>query len=183
MPGPSNEPLLSRELMEQLMFGTGRVRRFTQDSPVLPDVWIEYAKEPDEEERLTGPAKTRDPFPPVKLLLTPWRESFAGDIRVVLSQRIANERKTPQWRALGHDPKAPARIIYNQSTVAATLYFEDLIRAVLPMTGWWHQLDELWNIDGIQNEYIQERLAEAVQDPEHPPLLETGEGKNKPTRL
>ncbi|MFP5285592.1 MAG: S8 family serine peptidase, partial [Thermoanaerobaculia bacterium] len=182
--GARPTPKLDRTLIEQLMFGTGRVRRFTQDSPVLPDVWIEYAKGPgEEEERLTGPAGTKDPFPPVKLLLTPWRESFAGDIRLALRERIASERKRPEWRALGHDPKAPARIIYNQSTVAATLYFEDLVRAVLPMTGWWHQLDDQWNIEGIQTEHVQERLAEAVQDPEHPPLLETGEGRNKPTRL
>ena len=37
---------LDRDLMEQLLFGTGRARRFTQDSPVLPDVWLEYAKQP-----------------------------------------------------------------------------------------------------------------------------------------
>ena len=37
---------LTRDLMEQLLFGTGRARRFTQDSPVLPDVWLEYAKQP-----------------------------------------------------------------------------------------------------------------------------------------
>jgi hypothetical protein len=30
-------------LLEDLTFGSGRVRRFTQDSPVLPDVWLEYA--------------------------------------------------------------------------------------------------------------------------------------------
>ena len=39
-------PRLDRDLMEQLLFGTGRARRFTQDSPVLPDVWLEYAKQP-----------------------------------------------------------------------------------------------------------------------------------------
>ena len=160
---------LDRKLIEQLMFGTGRVRRFTQDSPVLPDVWIEYAK--------------GDAFPPVKLLLTPWRESFAGDVHLALRQRVASERKTPQWKKHGPKEPEPPRIIYNQSTVAATLYFEDLIRAVLPMTGWWHQLDDLWKVEGIQDDYVQKRLAEAVQDPEHPPLLETGEGKNKPTRL
>ena len=42
--GPPQQ--LDRDLMEQLLFGTGRARRFTQDSPVLPDVWLEYAKQP-----------------------------------------------------------------------------------------------------------------------------------------
>ena len=39
---------LDRDLMEQLLFGTGRARRFTQDSPVLPDVWLQYAKQPED---------------------------------------------------------------------------------------------------------------------------------------
>ena len=39
-------PFLQRKLVEQLMFGAGRIRRFTQDSPVLPDVWLEYALGP-----------------------------------------------------------------------------------------------------------------------------------------
>ena len=35
---PVTTPLfLPRWLVEQLMFGSGRVRRFTQDTPVLPD--------------------------------------------------------------------------------------------------------------------------------------------------
>lgn len=34
---------LDRPLLEQLMLGEGRVRRFTQDTPVLPDVWLAYA--------------------------------------------------------------------------------------------------------------------------------------------
>ncbi|MEA2344266.1 MAG: hypothetical protein QOF63_2435, partial [Thermoanaerobaculia bacterium] len=38
-------PKLDRKLMEQLMFGAGTVRRFTQDSPVLPDVWLQYMNE------------------------------------------------------------------------------------------------------------------------------------------
>ena len=43
-PSASSTPVyLERWLVEQLMFGSGRVRRFTQDTPVLPDVWLEYA--------------------------------------------------------------------------------------------------------------------------------------------
>ena len=77
--GPPQQ--LDRDLMEQLLFGTGRARRFTQDSPVLPDVWLEYAKQPaDDAGRRAGRAGRRnrrspvEPFPPVKLLLTPYRE-------------------------------------------------------------------------------------------------------------
>src|SRR5215203_6142214 len=83
-------PKLDRALIEQLMFGTGRVRRFTLDSPVLPDVWLEYAKGPSE--RLTGEPEEPGPFPPVKLLLTPFRENHAGDIRSELRERLAAER-------------------------------------------------------------------------------------------
>ena len=46
---PAAPQRLHRDLMEQLLFGIGRARRFTQDSPVLPDVWLEYAKQPTDE--------------------------------------------------------------------------------------------------------------------------------------
>lgn len=164
---------LDRKLMEQLMFGTGRVRRFTQDSPVLPDVWLEYTKEPeDADTRLTGPAEEPGPFPPVKLLLTPYRENSAGDIRRELRDRLAHERQM----------KSLPRVVYNQSTVAATLCFEDLVRAVLPMTAWWERLDKQWNIDDLQTVLAQDNLAVAVQDPEHPPLLPTGQRQGEEKR-
>lgn len=143
--------MLDRGLMEQLMFGTGRVRRFTQDSPVLPDVWLEYAKDGE----------------PVKLLLTPWRDAHTGEIRRELRRRLDAERTR-------------ARIVYNQSTVAATLGFEDLIRAVLPMTDWWQRLDRDWKLQDAATETGQENLARAVMDPEHPPLLPAEQGERRP---
>ena len=64
MPKEAKKPLLSRELMEQLMFGTERVRRFTQDSPVLPDVWLEYTKvREDDKSGLTPPVASEEKFP------------------------------------------------------------------------------------------------------------------------
>ena len=33
---------LTAEKLSELIFGTERFRRFTQDSPVMPDVWIAY---------------------------------------------------------------------------------------------------------------------------------------------
>ncbi len=47
---------MKREQIERLIFGEGAVRRFTQDSPVLPDVWVAYGLAPTE---------------PADLLLTP----------------------------------------------------------------------------------------------------------------
>ena len=94
---------IDRKLMEQLMFGTGRVRRFTQDSPVLPDVWIEYAKAA--EERTSLPSlrdRPGEPFPAVKLLLTPYREHSTGDVRIELRQRLARTREEPAWEAFKH---------------------------------------------------------------------------------
>jgi hypothetical protein len=36
---------ITREDMESLIYGK-TMRRFTQDTPVLPDVWIDYAANP-----------------------------------------------------------------------------------------------------------------------------------------
>lgn len=177
---------LDRQLLEQLMFGTGRVRRFTQDTPVLPDVWIEYARGRNDDERLTRPpdtTKAADPFPPVKLLLTPLREQSSGTVAQELRRRLREDRATQEWRVFGHDPKSRPRVVYNQSTVAATLYFEDLIRVALPMTSWWARLDKLWKIQGLDAPEVRDLLAQAVQDPEHPPLAPTGEKEGETRRL
>ncbi len=178
---------LDRQLMEQLMLGTGRVRRFTQDTPILPDVWLEYARgRDDEDERQTRTpetADTDDPFPPIKLLLTPLREKSSGTVAQELRRRLREDRATKEWRAFGHDPDKQPRVVYNQSTVAATLYFEDLIRVVLPMTSWWARLDKQWKIQGLEAPEVRDILADAVQDPEHPPLAPTGEKKGEKRRL
>lgn len=165
-------PKLSRDLLEQLMLGTGRVRRFTQDTPVLPDVWLEYAKGPDDPTRRTGGGAGEDPYPAVKLLLTPYRENLTGDVRKALWERLGEQRKRPEWRRFRHDPKEPPRLVYNQSTVAATLHFEDLIRVVLPMTDWWARLVQRLDFARLQLAPVQKGLAQAVRDPEHPPLLD-----------
>jgi subtilisin family serine protease len=176
MPPEPGPPRLDRTLLEQLIFGTGRVRRFTQDTPVLPDVWIEYGKGPaDLSTRLTTPADTEDPHPPVKLLLTPFRDSAAGEVARALRQRLAAEPPLRVLRGLAHDVARRPRVVYNQSTVAATLYFEDLVRVVLPMTDWWQRLTRTWNPADLQLPDAQRALARVVRDPERPPSNERGQ--------
>src|SRR6185436_8665334 len=109
---------LDRDLMEQLLFGTGRARRFTQDSPVLPDVWLEYAKQPAEETGRRAGAPERGGrgtstglLPPVKLLLTPYREVAAGEVRRIVRERLPLERQTAAWRAFGHAREPLPRVV------------------------------------------------------------------------
>lgn len=104
---------LSRELIEILIFGTERQRRFTQDSPVLPDVWLEYNKKPGQD---------------VDLLLTPYRDGQPAELYTRLRARLKGH---------GDRPGSPWRITYNESYVVARLTLRELIRAALPLTKWW----------------------------------------------
>jgi subtilisin family serine protease len=174
---------LSRDLMEQLLFGAGRARRFTQDSPILPDVWLEYAKGAADATRLTSPPAKDDPFPAIKLLLTPYREVQAGTVRAAIRERIPIERPKKGWREFGHEPDRMPRVVYNQSTVGATLYFEDLVRVVLPMTDWWSRIERDWPVEDLRAPEAQKRVAAALKDPEHPPIGQHPRNREKKLRL
>jgi len=135
---------LSRSSLEKLMFGSGRARRFTQDSPVLPDVWLAYAGALEEDNIL------RSPRGALQILLTPYRKAQPGAVRNELAGRIKNK---------------DARVIYNQSTVLADLTFQELIQAVLPMTSWWSKLTD---IETLQDPEVQTLVARGARDPENP---------------
>lgn len=111
---------IQRERVQELIYGkTGR--RFTQDSPILPDVWTAYA------------GRKEDCLP---LLLTPHQDASsgtndAGVLSVELRKRLARDRELFDRR------RPAANIGYNQSTVVANLWFDELIRVALPMSRWW----------------------------------------------
>ena len=46
---------LSNDELETLIYGSGPGRRFTQDSPVMPDVWLEYGRTSDRVDLLLTP--------------------------------------------------------------------------------------------------------------------------------
>jgi subtilisin family serine protease len=132
---------LNREDVVNIVYGQARgpIQRFTQDSPVLADVWIAFAENPGE---------------PQDLLLTPYQSTLAlpssdqtvsegalltpGLLARVLKQRLDAERKTPRWKSWKRNHKErPSEIAYHQSTVAAKLWFDELVRVVLPMSQWY----------------------------------------------
>lgn len=171
---------LTRRFVEELMFGAGRVRRFTQDTPVLPDVWLAYADCLDTGRPVARVAagSTPEPNPAIKLLVTPWRMTAVGEARSALRERLAQVDQQKARQVFEHPAEHAPRVVYNQTTLAATLYFEDLVRALLPMTEWWAELERRWNVAAIGGAI--DALAVAVEDPEHPRALPARRGR--PTR-
>jgi serine protease AprX len=138
---PTPGKALSRRELDRWLFGSGHGRRRTQDSPIMPDVWYSYGLAPSmlEEEEVDEPplippseeraAPQRAERPPneTDLLLRPHAESTAGALAHVLSRRLAR-------------PRDKTRLAYNEAYVACRLTFEELLRAVLPLTEFWLRL-------------------------------------------
>jgi hypothetical protein len=101
------------------IFGSEQLKRFTQDSPVMPDVWLQYGREPNE---------------PIDLLLEPHAESTTA----ALAQAVLEA---------DHSAKQPGplKLAYNQSHVAVQLTFQEMLRSVLPLSEWWQE--HLWPQD------------------------------------
>ncbi len=116
---------MDRDQIERLFYGRPeQQRRFTQDFPILPDVWIEYGKEPAAR---------------VEVLLSPHNESDAATVARGLRERLQlHAAARPDGREPAPDPAAQ-RVLYNESVVLASLTFGELLRGALPMTSWWQR--------------------------------------------
>jgi serine protease AprX len=107
---------ISREIVEYVLLGPADDRRQLQDSPILGDVWTAFA---------ANPGGLQD------LLITPFGAQPAGIVARALASRMPK-------LGLPHDtPETYANIAYLQGLVAARLYFEELLRVILPLTKWW----------------------------------------------
>ncbi|MEM6792589.1 MAG: S8 family serine peptidase [Acidobacteriota bacterium] len=108
---------LDPRFVRTLLFRSRGFRRFTQDSPILPNVWQAYAEWPRE---------------PQDLLLTPHLRSSASAVGSVLQHNL---------RSAGLEYRS--RVVWNDFHVAVSLRFDDLLRFVLPATSWWAH--EVWD--------------------------------------
>jgi hypothetical protein len=117
---------LTREQIDVLIYGGPGASRFTQDSPVLPDVWIRYSEQPSARH---------------ELLLTPYQDPREGRTPAGrLAKALRTQLEQYHARAATHGDKGSARdarIAYNVTTVVAWLSFTELVRVVLPLSFWW----------------------------------------------
>ncbi len=122
---------IERQELEELIYQYGGLTRFTQDSPVLPDVWFEFGKNPTAR---------------LDLLLNPHFEASPGRVAQVIEERLVAERKAKVANKFRCDDDRGPDIAYNQSTVVVRLCFHELVRVVLPLTPWWNNY--VWTGDG-----------------------------------
>jgi hypothetical protein len=129
---------VERDWLRDLVFEMADARRFTQDSPILPEVWLSG-----------GAAYCRDRHTRVDLLLTPHRLRTAAELaRAILRglevSWVADraDRTPPQIGVLGASDDAPMgrptwTVSVNQTTVASSLTLVELVTCVLPLSPWW----------------------------------------------
>lgn len=104
-----------RALVDLILLGPAGDRRQLQDSPVLGDVWLAFA---------TNPEKRTD------LLITPHRDHAAGPVAKIITKALQ------ELNAPGQD-RRKARVAYLQGLIAAALSFRELLCAIVPRTHWW----------------------------------------------
>ncbi len=118
-----SDSAFARELVDLILLGPTGDRRQLQDSPVLGDVWLAFA---------------RDPGRRMDLLITPYRDRAAGPVAVALTNALrqlaqSQKMKKPAMAAFLKD----ISVAYLQGLVAARLSFEELLLVVAPRTAWW----------------------------------------------
>src|SRR5262249_50372260 len=149
--GPGQPPELPKKLedtiLRRFVFQTfGRARR-TQDSPVVPDVWLRYIQIAEKlaHAHIKGES-AHDAV--VDLLLTPWTGTTAGHISGRLRDRLGDRAKA-------------AHLAESTSRVRTRVEFYTLVRDIVPLTGWWQELSK--HLDEFQK--VFHWLSEIKDDP------------------
>ncbi|ONG54020.1 hypothetical protein BKE38_11125 [Pseudoroseomonas deserti] len=137
---------IPRSLVEYVLLGPIDDRRLLQDTPILGDVWIEFAAKPGQ---------------PQDLLITPYKSQPAGRVaRVVAKRRRALLAASGAWQG------DAANIAYLQGVVAARMSFVDMLKVVLPITTWWHsKMTEPRFADGIDLEEFTDIIERGLRPP------------------
>lgn len=131
------------EFIQRLLFETPGGARFTQDSPILPNVWIAYANAPRSQQ---------------ELILTTTNDSGSGQAALELRKMLSNLRKKhPKIGLENPTERKRARVSYIPGQIAVKLYFDELMRVVLPLTPWWHETYDALRV--LEKEYKKSELS------------------------
>jgi serine protease AprX len=130
---------LEEATLRRFVFQTfGRARR-TQDSPVMPDVWLRYIRvaETIANARIYG---GNAPADLVDLLLTPWSGVRPGQIAKELRDLLSSPTAKRKYPVPPAELLGSSRLALSESRVVVCASFETLVRNVVPLSNWWRNL-------------------------------------------
>jgi serine protease AprX len=110
--------IIDEKFIENLIFKRlASNLRFTQDSPVYPDVWLEYFRNRNKLKSYRA-----------DLILSPHRDATAAELFTALSYRLGEHRTETQneWE-----------LASSGELVAVKLTLIELVEVALPLTNWW----------------------------------------------
>lgn len=113
---------IPRAVVENILLGPVGDRRQLQDSPILGDVWIAFAREPTKSQ---------------ELLIAPNKSQSAGHVASELDDLVAARRKKIKTSKTGKNESIRTEIAALQGLIAARLNFEDVLYVIVPRTSWW----------------------------------------------
>ena len=116
----------TKRRVDAVLYGTGDRRRFTLDSPIQSDIWAIFFD---------------DPHVHAELLLQPWLDTPAFEVAGAL---LIGD---------GID-QLEARLSYNRTVVAANLTLSEVLRVILPLTGWYNAISKQAGLFGVDGFYL-----------------------------
>ncbi|HYC93353.1 MAG TPA: S8 family serine peptidase [Thermoanaerobaculia bacterium] len=142
-------PTIRPFLIEYFLLGRTHqdaLERYTQDGGIVTDVWLAFAAAPDE---------------PQRVLIAPTR--LAGT--VVLGHGL--HRAITDYRAWNQNTaRESPRVSPLENFVAVTVYFDELLQIILPLTTWWHkkELNALRRKVARSGDILEAKLKNAIVD-------------------
>ena len=114
------------ELVEHILLGPTDDRRVLQDSPLFGDVWTAYALDP---------GVVQD------VLITPHKNATAAVVAqmIPLGIELRERERQAESPPPSNRPKVRAKVAYLQGLVGRRLYFDEVLRILVPLTQWWSQ--------------------------------------------
>jgi subtilisin family serine protease len=138
-PEPAGQFPIPPDLAEYLLLGPADDRRVLQDSPLLGDVWAAYAADP---------GSIQD------LLITPHKDATAAEVAGKISDAL--KLRKPERKG------DRAKVAYLQGIVGARMYFDEVLRILVPMTQWWYQPKVKDRIEAVDAARLGELLKAAA---------------------
>ncbi|WP_249142280.1 S8 family peptidase [Bradyrhizobium sp. AUGA SZCCT0160] len=135
------------ELVEHILLGPTDDRRVLQDSPLLGDVWAAYALDP---------GVVQD------VLITPHKNTTAAVVaeKIPPGLKLREKERQAEKPAPSDRKKERTKIAYLQGIVGARLYFDEVLRILVPLTQWWSQpklQERILKIDQVKLKRLLER--------------------------